>query len=317
MLKRAGWAFAMIAVLIASLVFLPETGTAQDDDAARRTVLDAVQAVISLDGYHVQEKVSYLTHIIYEDGSTADTLAIQKIEGDAAKNGDRQFTREIQTGENFEAASAADPMLIEQIISDGKVYLNFHTEGTMYEEVFTFKSGWWEYDHLVDSLGDTVMSYAVQQYANAHTPLDAAFSEDTILSVAEVEPESRDGVDMRVFDVELDAVKLLLQQRATAGEDPQQLLEESKDLLAASEITITYRLWIGADDGLIYRGKGEQRTFIPYGTAGRDSDPNLDLEGSGTTEFIISRHGELVEIIPPDPALQMNRNVDYVVTKIT
>jgi hypothetical protein len=303
MLKIIGWLVAIIAVMMSGLLRLPGSVMAQDDDAARQVVLDAVQAVVALDGYHVQAKTDSLNHIIYKDGSTFDTLAIQKIEADILKNGDRQFTREIRTGENFETTVSADPLLIEQVTVDGKVYLNFHTEGTTYEDVFTFKPGWWDYDHLIDSLDNNVMSYAVQQYANIYTPLDNAFSDDTILSVEEVQPENRDGLKLRVFDVELDAVKLLLQERTAVGEDSEQLLAQSKDLLAASDITRSYRLWIGADDGLLYRGKGSQRTFIPYSTAGRDSDPDFDLESSGASEFTLSRHSEPVEIAPPDPAL--------------
>jgi hypothetical protein len=146
------------------------------------------------------------------------------------------------------------------------------------------------------------MSYVVQQYANPTIPFESAFNDDTILSVKEAESETIGGINMRVFDVELDALRLLVTQQATNGQDIEQLLTESKDLLAASDLSTVYRLWISAEDGLIYRGKGEYRTFIPYGSSGSDSNLNLDFEGSGVSEFVVSKHGEAVNITPPDAA---------------
>lgn len=299
MLKRISWIFAVVLV---GILLLPGLVTAQSDDDSRQIVLDAVQATVALNGYHIQSKTSYLTHIVYSDDTVIDSYTIQKIDGDAAKNGDRQFTREIQTAEMFEKTAVMEPLLIEQVVSDGKVYINFHTEGTIYEDIFTIKPGWWDYDHLIESLNGSTMSYVVQQYANSTIPFDSAFNVDTILSVKEAESETIDGINMRVFDVELDAVRLLVNQRAADGQDTGPLLAESKDLLAASDISTTYRLWIGADDSLIYRAKAEYRTFIPYGSSGSESDPKFDYEGSGASEFVVSKHGEAVEITPPDAA---------------
>ncbi len=278
----------LLLVVMCGLM-LPGTLFAQTDDAARDVVLNAVQDTIALNGYHMKMKYNSLIQITQTDGLVTNTNTIQTFEGGVAQNGDRQFTRQTQTADTFENAMETPPFVVEQIVSGGVNYVNFQTAGTIYEDMLDIQPGWWEYDHLVESVDSAVTTSVIQQFVQTETPLEAVFRDNTVLAAAEVEPEVSDGVNLRVFDIELDALQLLL--------------AESGDLLAASEVTATYRLWIGADDGLVYRGKGEQRSVIPYATGGSDSDPDFDMDNSGTVEFSISQHGESVEITPPDADL--------------
>jgi hypothetical protein len=291
-----------LLVVVMSVMVLPGMALAQSDDEAHDVVLSAVQDTIALEGYHLALKSSNQSTITQADGFVTNTYTILDVEGDVAQNGDRHFMRETLSADTFENTMEAPPFVVEQVVSDGVNYVNFQTAGTIYEDMLEIQPGWWEYDHLVESADSAVTTGVIQQFVQTETPLESLFHDDIVLSVTELEPETDSGVNLRVFDVELDAVQLLLAQTPGTDEEKQQLLAESGDLLEASDITATYQLWIGADDGLVYRGKGEQRSVIPYATSGTDNDPDFDMDNSGTVEFTVSQHGEAVEITPPDPA---------------
>lgn len=298
MTKSLSW---IITVVIAGVLLLPGIVSAQADDA-RQVVLDAVQATNALDSYHLKLKYDYQSTITQTDGFVTTTYTIQIVEADIGQDGDRHFTGQLQSADTFENAVKAEPLIIEQIISDGTTYVNLQTESEALNSMLNIQPGWWEYDKLLESSDSAVVSTLIKQYSLSETPLDTLFRDEILLNVEELESQTQDGVNLRVFDVELDAVKLAMEQNAIAAEDQEQELADKKDLFDASEISVTYRLWIGTDDGLVYRGRGDQRIFIPFSTAGGENDPNFDIDGSGTTEFSITQHGEAVEITPPDAA---------------
>jgi hypothetical protein len=289
----------LVVVMMCGLV-LPVMALGQNDDAARDVVLNAVQDTIALDGYHLMLRSTYLNNITPRDGTVTRTYTLQTLEGDVASNGDRQFIREIYTGYTLARAAQSDAFVVEQVVSDGVTYVNFVVAGTIHEGMLDIQPGWWEYNQLIESVDSTITSDALQPYGQTDTPLDVVFRPETVLSAEELEPQVVDGMGLRVFEVELDAVQLLLEQAPGAEAEKQDFLTPSEDLLAASEITASYRLWIGADDGLVYRGLGEQISNIPYAAAGSNSDPDFDVAGGGNVEFTISQHGEAVDITPPD-----------------
>ncbi|MEO8611205.1 MAG: hypothetical protein ABI690_25135 [Chloroflexota bacterium] len=301
MLKHVNWISALI---ILSITLLPEVAAVRADEDARETVLAAFETINALDGYHLTIKSNNLSKIIQTDGATTNTYTLQIVEGDIGQDGDRRFTRQFQSGDTYENMVKSQPLVMEQVVSDGKNYVNFLTEDTIYADMLNIEPGWWEYEHLLDASENTNITAFIRQFGVTETPLESVFHDNTVLDAHERASQVIDGVTLRVFDVELDAVQLLLEQSGITDKEQQQTkLTQDEGLLAASEITAKFRLWIGAQDGLLYRGKGEQRSFVPYGTAGTDSDPDYDFDSSGTTEIVISQHGEPVDIQPPDPAL--------------
>jgi hypothetical protein len=301
--RSVSWIFA---VMMLSIALVPGIVSAQADDDARKTVLGAVQATNALDGFHLKMKGNYQSIITQPDGFVTNTYTIQTIEGDVGQDGDRQFTRQLQSADTFENAAKADPLVIEQVISDGTTYVNFQTENEAITSMLNIQAGWWEYDKLVESSESAVVATLIKQYSQSDIPLDTLFRDEILLTVTELVSEMQNGISLRVFDMELDAVQLALEatleQNAVAEADQEQVLADKQDLFDASELTATYRLWIGADDGLVHRGRGDQRTFIPFSTAGGEDDPNFDIDANWTAEFSITQHGEAVAITPPDPA---------------
>jgi hypothetical protein len=297
--RRKNWIFA---VMLASVLLLPVIVLAQAEDDARDIVLKAVQDVIALDGYHIKLKTSTLNTFTQKDGSVITVYAAQVVEGDVAGNGDRYFIRQIHKGDTFENAMKSAPLVVKQIVSGGETYVNFQTADTAYADILDFQPGWWVYDELLNSVDSDTTKFVIRGYGQSDTILEHFFRDDTVISAEELEPQMDNGVKLRVFNVELDALQLLVEQTAFSTDGQEQTLDQNTHLLDASDITLTFRLWIGTEDGLIYRGKGDLRTYIPYATAGNENTPAFDQDSNGTLEFMVSRHGEPVVITPPDPA---------------
>src|SRR5688572_4318328 len=97
-----------LSVVMMCGLLLPGMVTAQSDDAARDVVLEAVEDVTALEGYHLKIKSNYLSQITQANGFVTNTYTIQSIEGDVAQNGDRQFTWHTQSGDSFESAVASE-----------------------------------------------------------------------------------------------------------------------------------------------------------------------------------------------------------------
>jgi hypothetical protein len=289
-------------MIMVTTMLLPGIASAQTDDA-RGVVLEAAKNVITLPGYHIRIKYNYQHRITLEDGTVINNYSIQIAEGDATSNGDRHFTHSVQSSDTAVRALAMPVFEVEQILSAGETYVNFKIAGTVYEDQLGIKPGWWRYNDLLAATENNATNIIIQQNAQPDRLVDLLLRDDTILNTTEVESGSLDGRAMRIFDVDLDAVRLLLEATPGTDEEHEQALAEHENLLKASDISLTYRLWIGTDDGLLYRGKGQQRTYIPSQTVGKDSDPKFTTDDHAAIEFVISQQGEPVDIQPPDPAL--------------
>jgi hypothetical protein len=102
-----------------------------------------------------------------------------------------------------------------------------------------------------------------------------------------------------VFDVELKAVEMMMQESdASAAEQLLAFLEDA-ELLLRGEFSATVRLWIGTDDGRIYRAEMETRAYLPFLELSRGSNPNFNIETTSSARYDISGYGEPVEIEAP------------------
>lgn len=294
----------LVLLVLLSSALLPGMAVAQDDEALA-FVQDALSGLAE-QSYHFALKSSTISTVTQQDESPLTTYSTFQIEGDA-QGADSHVVIQTQSSDSFAAMREADPFSVEMVVKAGEIYVNLQTAGTVFEGLLGSMPGWWRYDDLLAS-ADTPGEQIVFQQLRTTAPIWEQFAREGVISgVTELEPEVVDGVEMRVFDLEFDVIELLLAQtpilEGSIEQPREEIIAEAEAILAEGEATVNYRLWIGADDGLLYRGSGEQHTFLPYMTAEFEGGPGVDLETEYSAEFAISQHGQPVTIEPPDESL--------------
>ncbi len=291
---------SMLMLTLALMFTLPLA--AQPDDP-REFVLEAFDRLAEL-GYQFTHEVLISTTYIRAD-EQYDNYAILEEQGEVAPNGDYRVVISRAGGESMEEAESSPFFVVEQRQIGDDLYINLMLEGTPYEAQLGVAGGWWHYDDLIAQF-EGIMQTAIENQLSYRLPLGLFLDADVMTDVTELEPEVMDGMAMRVFAIEMDALLVLLRQSPGASGNQLRQIFEVASLMAESELQLNYRLWIGADDGLIYRGISEGRTMIPYLSAGMENGPDFDLDTSASVEFNISKHGESVEISAPS-ARDLNR----------
>lgn len=271
--------------------------TAESSDA-RAFVEQALANFAELPSYHFAYGVRMEATFSMDD-PLATTATISSVEGDVLANGDSYVSIYMQSGTSLELAEATPPLIVERTVFNGRSALNFELENTIYEDMFPFEDGWQSYDDMIAaSNGDLSTQAGIDTVNNAALAgtlfADSAF----IQSVTERDPETIDGVELRVFAVEYDAVGLMLTNTPADERPGLQELLQSLDLIATSDLTATTRFWIGAEDAQIYRAQFSYTSNIPYFSSGHTDMAPYDISTVSNAELSISAHGEPVEILP-------------------
>lgn len=291
----------LLLVLLAALPAAAQEATAEvtaEATDARAFVEQALANFAELPSYHFAYRLRLESTFSMEE-PLATAANISSVEGDALANGDSYVSIYMQSGTSLELAEATPPLIVERTVFNGRSALNFELEDTIYEDMFPFEDGWQPYDALSAAVeGDLSTQATLDVFNNTALPgtlfPDSAF----IQSVTERDSETIDGVALRVFEVEYDAVGLMLTNTPAEDRPGLQELLQSLDLIATSDLTTTTRLWIGADDAQIYRAQFSYTSNIPYFSSGHTDMAPYDISSITNAELSISAHGEPVEITP-------------------
>jgi hypothetical protein len=261
------------------------------------TVLQAFEQLQEQD-YTFTAETTLNAH--YTDASEVTTplISIALMSGYVQSNGNRQINLKQFSGEDLTDALVSRAMIIDQIRLDGELYVNV---GNI-EYLAVIEPGWWRYDELTAQPEGETLKLRLDSFVNVPTPSEYQFDPEFITSVTEQEPETLNDVPMRVFDVEMDAQALTIAQLPGTDEEKQEQIAKNKDLIDATELSISYRLWIGAEDGLLYRGLVTSYTFYPYATLGGEDSgfPPYDIEINSTVSFDITGYNVDQTITTPE-----------------
>jgi hypothetical protein len=221
----------------------------------------------------------------------------QFIVGQFAANGD--YVVEITTSASSGADIDLPPPVVELLFYDEVAYVNLHISGTLYAGAFPdIEQGWHSRDDLYSSLSDVNQENLLESITTIRQFKDIPFAE-MMLSVVEQESDIIGGVELRVFEVNLDALGMLIMQFPLSLEEQQQLLEELAEVIASGESTLNYTFWIGAEDGLLYQTESYGRYFWPYQSLSVPGMP-YDQELIISSEYRNWSHGKVDEIDLPD-----------------
>lgn len=297
MLKtRFVWLALALVVMIA-----PGLASAQTHEALA-FVTQALDKLAALESYHFHSDSTVVNEFIdaHEARNAGTTLFVTA--GSVQADSDNHTTISIS---NVDKNPANDvTMEIERIVFEGTLYINISYDDpdyAAYGEALGYKSGWWRYDDLRASLSENLaagLDIIIKRPLPSTSP---ALRPDMIASVEERQPDTQDGQAMRVFDLRLDARRLMMEAYAESGTQQLREIFGSLEVLAAGTFHASARVWIGADDGQIYRVQASTKAVIPYLSSGHEDQMPYDLRQTEQVTLTLSEHGQLVEISAPSP----------------
>ena len=293
-----------LALLTTTLLLLTVAPSLVGQDGTPSEPRDIVlQAVENLaEGYAYTLEVTIEQHFIGDEaGDNIDIYTTHAIIGDVAANGDYHLDITIHAGETADFAELQSFEMAHVRVADD-LFLNLadieEAFGDILEDV---DSGWHNLDDLLETVaGDLAQEIVIQNLGNAPRPTEFPLTDALIVSVTEEASTTMDDVDMRVFEVEVDALQVMLEQMPGDTLDTVRMLLDNVSFVNKSDLSLHYTLWIGAEDGLLYRGESAGRNFLPYLTEDVSPGPPYDLDISSTATFTISQHGAVGEITLPE-----------------
>ena len=292
-----------IALLTLSLLLLGFASSLVGQEDTPLEPRDIVlQAMAKLaDGYAYTLEVTIEQHFIGEDDKDSiDIYTTQTINGEVTANGDYHLDITIRAGDTLDFSEL--PLFeMAHIRVNGELFLNLaDIEATFGDMLSGIDPGWHNFNELLAAVGDSLpQKVVVQNLANAPRPTEFPLTDALIVSVKEEASTTIDDINMRVFEVEVDARQVMLEQMPGNTLDTVRMLLENMRFLNKSDLSLTYTLWVGAEDSLLYRGESAGRNFLPYLTEDAPG-PSYDLDTSSTAAFTISQHGAVDEITLPE-----------------
>lgn len=294
----------IVLMLIAAYPVLAQDA---DDSDAQAIVIRAVDNLA--EGYQYTLDWNNRQHLTAE-AEVVDVFTQQSITGEVTAGDDYSVTVEMAAADTVESVVDSPSITMQQIRVGGELYISLSELDPLYGGFFAdVETGWHRYADLLAQFGETTAQrIAFEGLTSVRLPADFPLTDNLILSVTELEPEAIDGIDMRVFEVGVDALQVMISQMPMTPEERIRMALEAADFFAKSELRLTYTLWIGAEDGQLYRGESAGYTLLPYLTE-EEPGPPYDLKTETSAEFTISQHGEIVEIeIPAEVAALMREN---------
>jgi hypothetical protein len=288
------WLALLIVIMLA-----PGLASAQDDEALD-TVTTALNNLAALDGYHYTSESIVTNEFIEADDSRNASATHFYTIGSVNGDGDYQTTLIVGAADEEQATSA--PLQIDRIMAGGVLYVNLSSGDSLYEDYYGVTAGWWRYDDLSAMLDNQTAGYALNTIIQRPLPSTSpALSSEMIISAEERAADTLDGLAMRVFDIHLDARRIMMETRTNSAASQIGNLFEDLAVLAEGTFSISARLWIGANDGQLYRVQAGAKTILPYVSSGHEDLVPYDLRQTEETTLIISEHGQPVEISAPFP----------------
>lgn len=271
---------------------------AQDDETtARDAIAQAFAQLANADSYTYAMTFDTSTVLTDEDDATFGTKQAYDITGEAS-GADYHDTVTL-TLTPLENEADAQSTTLERIQRDGVFYVQIDA---LLADELGIEPGWWTQDALLDTFEEnTPLRLSAESLTTLPTPASLAFADDLIVSVSELEQTDIDGAPVRVFDVELNALAMMMAQ---AGEESAlaQLaaLVQDMELMLAAEYSATAQVAIGVDDGRLYRFETEARTFLPFLEMDGGSYPGYNIETSMNARYDITGYDVPVVVEAPE-----------------
>lgn len=277
------------------LLLLPTAIYAQEDDGASVVV----EALSNLHVYDFQVNMESSNHVqqLESDIELYQTVTEYTDEVQYALNGNFSLQRQVRSLTVIEGTEDGGTLAIERIFADGVDYVQIAILDGEEMIDFEFPRGWVAYQAFIDEIESEPLRVALINALSVDASLEEFdWQGELITQVTEQPRETLNGVEVRVFDVEIDEVELIyrLQMRALGLEDEIDTRPSVPDHFV---IETQRRFWIGAEDNLLYRIELTGFTSIPV------QDMRIDTVVETTFEF---SYGEIAPIVAPITASEID-----------
>lgn len=291
---RRALAAAWLAVACLPLVAVH----AQDDETnARDAVVQAFAQLADADSYTYEMTFDTSTVLTDEDDATFGTKQTYDITGEVS-GADYHDTITL-TATPLENEADTQSTTLERIEFNGVFYVRLDD---LLANELNVEPGWWTHDALLDTFEEnTPRRLSAESLTTLPTPASLAFADDLIVGMSAREEVEIDGVAVRVFDIELNALAMTMAQ--TSGESAlAQLaaLVQDIELMLAAEYSATAQVSIGVEDGRLYRFESQARTFLPFLEMERGTYPGYNIETNINARYDITGYDVPVEVAAPD-----------------
>ncbi|MBI1256137.1 MAG: hypothetical protein GC204_01580 [Chloroflexi bacterium] len=283
--------------LFTVLAVYAQSATQQTTESVDSTqfVTRASAKLTNLNWYSFSYNSTHSTTLTDKNGNKTVTAATYRTLGDVA--GSSSDTRIwINVGER--RIDPGEWLLIERLVTDGTTYIHLQTANTPYAGLFNVDDGWWRYDDLSKAITNSQTAIMLDNAIKLPMPSEL-FSSNLITSVQDLGDGDMYGRHVRVFTAELNTLKILFQESPITDMERLTQIFQQTDILKASHLNTTLRLFIGTDDDQIYRAEAHSETDIPYLTVGHVPDYPYDVETGSLLVFDITGQGTPVTISAP------------------
>ena len=222
-------------------------------------------------------------------------------EGDVGTDGDFHDVVTLAGAITPEELLTAQRWQIERITVDDELYLNLPVEYTTFYKTPDIAPGWWRYADLdlrLKAYQRHILDSLVQSPAPFRTT--SRFLEIDSVDVGGTQ-RIRD-VETRVYEIDIDPLPQLEHATGSGADELREALDNPR-FRAASDITMHYQLWIGVEDGRLYRMLGYYRIELPYYTTGVPYNATYDYSTTMTAKYTISYWDDPLDITAPNSAV--------------
>lgn len=275
----------------------------EGDSAAREIVLDAF-AGLAEEGYTFSADSGFTQQFVTAD-ETITAASWRSDEGAVTAGGDYDIRVAVRGGETQEALEESGAFRFERRLIGEDAYVRIPEQDMDLVPLFfdITPGGWLREADAIASFDDEIAALTFQNLTQVLPPTDYPVRDGVIEMVTEVESATINDIEMRIFELDMNARAVFLNSTPSSGPISDQIfmLVESAPILNASEFDLMYYALVGAEDGRLYGLEGESRTMLPYLTVGEGSNvPPYDLTMETWFAIFISEHGGSVEIDTPE-----------------
>jgi|GEM_PF-3219443 len=278
--------------IIAILFVLTASGliSAQDSEDNIDFVLDAFNKLS--DGYTYTAETTAIQIFTSEDDSFNSTF-LESVDGQVDADENYYISRVLDPNGTTDVPENTASLFLDHLLLDETLYLRIGvTNNTSKEFMPLLTDEWQSLTALVEPFEEmSIERLTIENIARIQLPSEAILRASLIDSIEELPSETVDEIEMRVFELEMDAFAIFVAQSPVSPIDLAELLLDSGDFLEESEFQLTHTIWIGAEDGNIHQWETEGYNLQPYLTTKTDNLP-YDIENEFSGIYIFSNHGE-------------------------
>lgn len=300
MMRCRPLAFMMLTVAALLMFAFPVWADSAGDDDPADVVWRAFRDLARSDGYAFTAELVGRTEVISELEFEDDvTEFILRATGEVDADGNYRITRSATVDRSLDDEiefSDEWPVerLVERLTIGDDVYVNLSDE---YADMLRVEAGWWRMDELAVAHTDQAFETFFDIFIDSEQstwilPADMLPSQSIILEITGTDEGEIDGEPMLIYDIEIDGMLLWLNESGISTAEAA-ALRADPEFRENSRFEEFYRVWIGADDGRLYRIEAATDRIVWYGEA-------LTLIEDFTTHVEISHADEPFTFTPPE-----------------